>query len=293
MYHDGRRIASLLAQFDPAGHLQSVSTGKSAEEGRDSDAALAVTGGLPGVLSAKNDTKEITRRSHAEEIQRVYDPMWSNARALLDTLDEKGLIQRGLSDACLGQLVLVKGKLSIFDLQMVAGLWSMKSVQGKIQESLPTIPKLPKGVKETPEMRASVRIAKEALAEAQFSLDLFKDMAPTLPHTAQAEVLDANGNRVWCTMDTSGLATPPSEIALKHGTDVPGDWAMLGILDAEPTLGSQSARDVSPDGEEMVMKLFENLAPAFRTLLGRPKAAHGMTPLMVFREVVAARKEDL
>lgn len=285
LYHDGRRIASLLAQFDPSGHLQSVSKGRSAEEGRDSDASLEQTGSFPAIYSAKHNTKEQVRRSHAEEIQRIYDPMWSNARALLDTLDERGLIQRDLVDAETGQLVLISGELSILDLKLISGMWSMNSVQKMIEMGLPQLPKYKKGQRETPEMRAALRMAKQAKEEMELNFKLFMDLIPALPHATQVQVSDEQGRRVWCTVNAEGLSMSASDISLKHGINVPGTWALLGILDALPDQVSTDVRQQSADGSEMVAKLYESMVPVLRNFLGRPEDAFGVTPLLVFREV--------
>lgn len=288
LYHDARRIASLLAQFDPSGHLQSILLGRSAEEGRDSDASLTFSGGIPGLASGKNDTKEQIRRSHAQDIQRVYDPMWSNARALLDTLDEQGLIQRNLEPSETGQLVLITGSLTIHDLQMLSGMWQMQAVQKLIAQAIPELPKSKKGRSETPEYREAVRLAKQAREEYEASSQLFTELIPTLPHATQVQITDDAGDRVWCTVDASGLAMPASDIALKHGLSVPGRWAMLGILDALPENVDEEIRQQTPDGSEMLAKLYESMVPMLRTMLGRPKDAYGVTPLMIFREVIAA-----
>lgn len=285
LYHDGRRVASLLAQFDPSGHLQSVATGRAANEGKNSDAGFNASGGLPGFAKISGGNKEHITRSHTEEIQRVYDPMWSNARALLDTVDENGMMQRDLAAAKIGQLVLVTGELSVFDLGLVSGLWALPTVQKQIESGLPEVPTLKKGKRETIEARASVRLAKLAREQAELGYNLFREMAPMLPHTTQAHLTETQGQRLWCTLNAEGLSMPPSEIVLKHGTTLPGEWAMLGILDALPDTVSLDFRNVTPDGAEMVTKVFESMAPALRTLLGRPEDAYGVTPLMIFREI--------
>jgi hypothetical protein len=75
------------------------------------------------------------------------------------------------------------------------------------------------------------------------------------------------------------------DLSLKHGTDIPGQWNMLGILDAMPSpIPAQIMIPYTGIAEHMAptIKNFSNMG---RTMLGRPPEAFGATTLLIFREV--------
>ena len=91
LYHDIRRVGSYLAQFDDAGHLQSVIESRTARQGvrRGWKATLGIgdlVPGLPGGPEASLERGPLEAGSETSE--RVYEPLWTNARTLLDYLDE-------------------------------------------------------------------------------------------------------------------------------------------------------------------------------------------------------------
>src|SRR5271170_5244174 len=95
------------------------------------------------------------------------------------------------------------------------------------------------------------------------------------------------GFSVWSTLANEGMIGTVADLALKHGTDIPGLWHLLGILDAMP---SQIPPQIDipytgvPSHFGTMIRNFANLA---RTALGRPPDAYGTTALLLFREVAA------
>ena len=117
-------------------------------------------------------------------------------------------------------------------------------------------------------------------------------MLATLPHAVQAAITERGGpqDRVtWCSLRDENLIVPGSDLLLKHGVRIAGEWSMLGILDALP----DAAVAGSPELAQMLSAfslgslgaVIGPMAPAIRTMLGRPTDAYGMTPLLIFREV--------
>ncbi|SDI95540.1 hypothetical protein [Salipiger marinus] len=286
LYHDGRRIASLLAQFDPSGHLTQLSEGRSARRARDSTTDIMTSGGVPAIAKLQSANKEHVHRAHEEEISRVYDPMWANARELLDQLDGRGLIVRDISSAQIGQIVLFTGDLSIYDLEMLAGIWRAPAMRKFMTKSLPDIPEIPKSLRNNATLIQAQKAVKATRSAAEDHLNLFSEIIPLLPHTVQSSVSGSNGVKVWSSLEKGGLTVAAGNITLNHGVSIPGEWAILGILDAHPLMDRDvKVRDQTPGGEEMLAKLFEALAPVVRQMLGRPRDAYGVTPLLVFREI--------
>lgn len=116
-----------------------------------------------------------------------------------------------------------------------------------------------------------------------------------MPHAIQAHLLLDDGNTVWFTLSQDSLVGQSSDLMLKHGSYVPGQWAVVGVLDAMPQ--NKPKEGEKPlglnDAEQAVVKLAETqigsltarLSPVARRLLGRPDHTFGVTPLLIFRDV--------
>jgi hypothetical protein len=99
---------------------------------------------------------------------------------------------------------------------------------------------------------------------------------------------------VWANLREEFMVTPPSELVLTHGTSMPGEWAMLGILSGRPDHGhiehQQKLAEMGsalPPGvmNSAIGLLAQQMAPMIRMALGRPANAYAVTPILVFREV--------
>lgn len=99
LYHDAQRVGSFLAQFDDAGLLQQVTQSEGAYRGSKRGWKAAAGGSIPTVGSVNISAERGPEKGGFETSERVYDPLWTNARTLLDFLDERGMLRRELGDA--------------------------------------------------------------------------------------------------------------------------------------------------------------------------------------------------
>lgn len=287
LYNDARRVGSFLAQFDSSGHLQRVTQRESASKGRkrgfkvnfSGGATVLGTGGSGGVGLERGPSEEGT-----EALEREYDPLWANALTLLDYLDDRGLIQRDVGNARIGQFLIAKGKLAITDLALV-----------RRSMDLPTIKKLVNPPqKASGRNRHERRAAQSAGQGPEMNLqDMAMEMLTVLPHTVQGRVYTDDGHAIWSTLDRSVLAIGAEDLFLKHGVAIGGEWSMLGIVDALPgTYGNLDGgldimTEIDPEnpGGELIAKLAAAIVPFSKLFLGRPDTSFGMTPLLIFRQV--------
>jgi hypothetical protein len=282
LYHDARRVGSFLAQFDPSGHLQQIrdseSVAKTAKRGWKVGLGGALTEGLgKGEVSYERSPLQ----GGTEASERTYDPLWANARELLDYLEDRSLIQHDLLSARMGQFVLAKGTLLILDLAMLKGAWEKSSVKKLISGNMES---------EAKKLRKAGKPPATGAAEFQLVIDLLGIM----PHTIQATILNER-YRAWCCLSEGSLVGLSSDIILKHGSYIPGEWSVLGILDAYPDPRPEPVDGEAPSQniDELVATLAgtvigtvaAQMAPATREILGRPRTAWGVTPLLIFREV--------
>ena len=296
LYCDTRRIGSFLAQFDDAGHLQQVIQRESVAKGVSRGIELSVGGGatLAGTGGSGNiGFKRSPSEQGSEASERVYDPLWTNARAFMDYLEERNMIERDLASAHMGQFVLASGELEVRDLKLIQKAMTVLKgiVQSRDTQKHADSRNRSKGWHE--KHQAEAKEAKASEAGIAF--------VAMLPHAVHA-VLKMKGSSVWCSLNPESLIGSSDDIFLKHGVCIPGEWHILGILDAvpdeeatkEPTEQFASAQAAMTDfGENAPMTLItkgfggfiDGIAPFARMMLGGQFGSYGMTPLLIFRKV--------
>lgn len=279
IYVDHPRVALYLSQLSQHGKLKGV-TRSTRTVDRDKSGY-----GVQGYV-------EFGAESSAEKsLESQFDPHWKLPLILLDQLDVHGYIQRQISAATLGEIVLVKGDLSIVDLTMVKEFWSQPAIKRlflKLAEKDPNL--------------ASQN--KEYLKGSGFGIgDVVLQLLQLLPHTIQA-VLSGESGRTWFTLRPEGMVIPQADIILKHGLVVPGVWHALGILDARPDAENALQTNSSPIPSSVaemakgiaegatsptltgLAQMFSSIAPMAKKMMGRPTDAYGITPVALFRAVV-------
>jgi hypothetical protein len=105
LYCDTPRIASFLAQFDNSGSLTGIVRSEHAHRGTQKAFKKEASGTLLAISGGVSHEKDTTAE-YGQESQRMYDPAWANARAFLDLLSERSLINRDVPSAGIGQFVL-------------------------------------------------------------------------------------------------------------------------------------------------------------------------------------------
>jgi hypothetical protein len=286
LYHDARRVGSILSQLGKFGHLQGLKHRKGTAEGSASKAKSAASGGVPaGVLKLGADNEHQHDERHDEALESSYDPLWLNALDLYEKLDEFGLLVRDLSKARIGQFVLATGDLAVIDLGLLKGAWSAKTVKELLGN----------GAKAQADQSLPYKEKVAAQKQLDQNTALMFELLPILPHAVQANIW--NGSQcIWATLSADAMVTSATELILRHGVMVSGVWNMLGILDAipggdgekpHPELGvtadqiaSVLAFGASPLGQAAIA-----FQPMTRFMAGRPSSAFAMTPVLIFREV--------
>lgn len=68
---------------------------------------------IPAIANI-NTTGEIQNtEATASNVSLTYDPLWANALAFLDYLEQKSLLSRDIATARIGQFVLTSGELHV------------------------------------------------------------------------------------------------------------------------------------------------------------------------------------
>jgi hypothetical protein len=283
LYHDVRRVGSFLAQFDDAGHLQQITQSDGSERGTKRGFKASAGGSIPLLGAANLSLERGPDKGGYESAERVYDPLWANARTLLDYLTERDMLRRSLAEARIGQFVLVSGSLVLLDLPMLKASWGNQTVQKMIRDGATS--QAASGINRQ-QRRAQGQPGNAHQLNPE--IELLMALLTMLPHVLQCRMIGPDVN-TWCNLDEEFVVGKASDLTLKHGTLLQGDWQMLGIMDAYPDSALQHGSDLADVLSQVaatpVGQMSAALAPVARTLLGRPNEAHGITPLLIFREI--------
>jgi hypothetical protein len=255
IYVDQSRVALYLSQLNPDGVMTALV--RSAHESGQSSKGV----GLKGFAHLDSE------KSHQSELTKEIDPRWVLPVALLEELEDRKAIRRVPSSAKLGEFVLFSGSLTLIDLALFRAMWDLQTMRKLIAAGVKSgltsqqLTGLPKGLSPT---------------------ELVRDVIALIPHTTQGAIRGEFGS-VWFSLRSDGLLLPPGDIALKHGVHVPGEWFVLGVLDARPDeTENEGSQQGVQEGLRQTYALVSNLV---RKLGGRPPAAFGVTPILLFRSV--------
>lgn len=286
LYHDSRRIASFLSQFDNNGLLTGITQGDSVTKGTKRSKKVTLGGDVALFGGGSLGFEVGPGEAGSQTLERAYDPFWANARQFLDVLAERDLIQRDISSARIGQFGLVSGSLIIADMKMLQSVWGLPGIQkviaaaaqGDESEEQPTGNRQQR--RSAPPPKAKPKVPDE--------IQMVMEILPHLPHSGHMHIV-TDELAVWAAADEGSIVGSISDLVLKHGAKIAGQWNMLGIIDALPFEVNEmlSAWEMIQTGMtgESITKAALNLAPYIRQALGRPLLSYGMTPLLVFREV--------
>jgi hypothetical protein len=281
LYHDARRVASFLAQFNDAGHPQQVKQTDSVTKGSTDKGGFS--GGVNvGIAKFGGATDTSVTQEGTEESERTYDPLWANALTLLDFLEQKRLIQRNISRARIGQIVLASGGLHILDTRILADLMSIPTLKDAMTASMAQNALAQIEASDEPNEMKELRRAAVARNSTWFI-----DALHILPHGIQC-IMTTGSNVLWGSLAPENLITPVPDLVLKHGATIEGEWAIVGILDALPNADHQeplALPDIMFGGIGTFSSMIEAISQNARAQFGRAPVAHGITPLLIFREV--------
>ncbi len=277
LYHDAQRVASFLSQFDNSGHLTQVVQGTGIHRTK-SDTGVASVKGSALAVSGEGTYTTTAADEHRKDSQRVYDPLWANALTLLDYLSERDMIVRDITKAKIGQFALASGSLQVTDLGIVRKMLDLQTMRTAIGQ----------GLQPAPTGNRHQRRAGKAPAAPPPMTDMTIgiEVLAIMPHSVQATVTGGEV-KTWCTLKSECLTVQSSDLLLKHGVAIPGEWHVLGIADASP----DDELEETPSSDDVAAGIVQSgfgavvsaLVPLTRMLLGRPQQCYGITPLMIFR----------
>ncbi|WP_447879925.1 DUF6414 family protein [Serratia fonticola] len=259
LYIDKDRVSSLTAQLFSTGVITSVkqSSQESDSDTKEVNIKIPLLGGRLSAGEAVSRTQE-----------RLFDSSWSLPLNLLDKLSEEGRIKKDISSAKLGDLVILTGMMKLFDAKMV-------------HQFMPAFKRL----KLAEVKSATSSVIKNQLKEEVKNLENAEEMVKFLPISTQIDFADSQGNLIWMSVDPNNLTIGNGDLALKYGPFMPGEWHVIGFIDAYPDGRLDNPDAPYPTSYSDLKNGFDSMLVIIKTLMGRGEKYYGMTPLMIFRTV--------
>lgn len=182
---------------------------------------------------------------------------------MLKALNERNFISPDIANTVLGQIALVKGRIQILDLRMIQEMWDTL-LDWHISQ-MPTATSAHRREKE--KMKSNFRLAAQIIKK--------------LPHGIHMRFFN-DEVEAWSSLKPQSLMVNTDDISFKHGAVIPGEWAMVCLVDAHP-----DREDVKQALPRTLNELEEGMLTmmlSLRTFFGRPSNNYGLTPLAIYRE---------
>ncbi|TXN44629.1 hypothetical protein [Methylobacterium sp. WL7] len=277
IYQDVRRIGSFLAQFEEHGVRQLIKATEAVSKTESTRSTASGTISVPLVGGGGGSVDLSAASENRDAAEYTFDPLWTNARRLLDYLTQHELLNKEIWETRLGSFVQLEGALAIIDPNLAKPIIKVKSIKETMRKSIVA------GLSGTP-------------GERNKMFDAFVDLIDVMQSSVQAHLSGSNFT-AWSALSETALSITSSDLALKHGSFIPGRWTLVGILDAfpdpkaEPTPENpepQTMDDVVAEfAGTMIGTMTAQITSVSRELVGRPRNFFGVTPLVIFREVSA------
>jgi len=95
---------------------------------------------------------------------------------------------------------------------------------------------------------------------------------------------------LWGTLNPDAMVSAATDLAFKYGPSIPGDWIILGVMDAKPFDFNDEIK--LPVGLGDLERGMLQMALQLKAVFGRSTLDYGITPLAIYRKVpLAAVKE--
>lgn len=254
LFVDHARVALFNAQFTGMGSMRQII---------ESESSTGTKGGAvnAAVARAKYD------RSASQRLEKAYDAQWAEPLSFLDHAQERGILKPDLASARVGDLVMVRVVIDFLNLASLERVWS--EVGGQSGSG----------------GRKRRRDGGKLLADRDTELGL--RVFGALDHH-MIMVFRGEEGRLWSAVDPANVAGAASALHWKHGARIDGDWHLIGIVDCPPgppswpteEQGTLFGLSAAPFQHGLVTMMSE-----IGNLIGRPSDCHGVTPLVVLREI--------
>lgn len=256
LFVDHARVALFNAQFTGMGSMRQIVESESSTGTKSGDVNAAVARGR-------------YERSTSQSLEKAYDAQWAEPLSFLDHAQERGLLKPDLASARVGDLVKVKAEIEFLNLASLQKVWSTVAEAGS------------GGGGQKRRRGGGGKLL--ANNDAELGLRIFGALDQPMIMVFRAEA-----GRLWSAVDPANVVGAASSLHWKFGARIDGDWHVVGVVDCPPGQLSWPSQEhgplfgppEAPSPHPLVAMMSE-----IGNVIGRPSDCHGITPLVVLREI--------
>jgi hypothetical protein len=287
VYLDIKRIALYFSQLNKYGNLTGlVRSVQHSDEDKSSFRAQI------GPRSVRAELRGEASEGQQTGIQRHYDTQWKQPVEFLKELQDRDMVKRTFEEVEVGDIFILPGNLSLIDIGMFTKVWEVVANQAKAQAraAAGTRPSIGQDRRKQRGQAGSGTLGTAGTSAAGQVEPLNEWVLRMFGALNQPVFLNfqSKGRRFWAMADPSAMIADGAGLVYKHGTTIPGTWHLLAILDAldsDPGTGEPWLKRAGGVEPNEIGVSFLNIMSEFRTMMGRPIGAYGVTPLAIFREI--------
>lgn len=286
LYFDTERIASFLAQLNDLGQLQSISNNENKKENKSSTTAGEGKVGA-GFFNAGLEVNQTKSSEENKTLNTVYDARWLNALNFLNIAEQKKLINNDIKTSAIGQLVLFSGNVFIYDSSIASGIMTNEKIKRQVLRD-----SLVSNQREKRKNNAIEAMGSDNMSGLEFGIEVSNAIPTSIQFCMR------NGDILtWSSLDEKNMTIRPLDLILKHGLAISGNWSVIGILDAVPTLSDKDEPTIFAENKgDHQLPIFpfgqhceflgRQVYSLVRKFFGKPNSFYGVTPLLIFRSVI-------
>lgn len=309
MYVDKNKVSSLLAQFLSEGLIeeQRSSVERTESKKRSIGFSSAKMFSLLGISAEAGDSNA----NKTEETVRK-NPEWAQAKALIQYVADAEA-QQSCAEDQVGQLRILSGKLSIYDLNAFRRIVENSSLKDASSELLARNPQILwneiKSIdqqifelerskstdKDTSKINSQIKklksrrdiITKDIPVISRLVVEGISEFVRSSPFSIIA-IIEVDGCKYWFTLKENCLIHDQGDTILKFGFEIEGIWSVACIVDGmASSFSSSSEITKSANGGDglFLYQMAEGLVNASRSIAGRPSECKSIMPLVLFRNL--------
>lgn len=248
LYRDFSKINSFYAQIFQ-GNLISVT--KFQENTKTGSYQL--TGGLSSLIQGATSRQEHTQQSIAEQ----FEPHDAKALSLLREL-AINVYEGSLKDTQTGQIVLLKGQLTIRNYQTIKSALPHLLEAGFLNDNI------------------NVNQGNKAKKQYRREIHAFSKLLGLIPGGFELEICTLNNELAIGPINPDYLTVNPDDLLRLYGNFIPGEWFVMGIISHAPNIHISSFNDFRKSLDFFAMAISE---------LYSAETPYTIFPILVFREL--------
>ena len=238
--------------------------------------------------------KAASTKSNAATTSIRYDLNWTNTNKLVDFLEQSALKNEEF-ELKISSTIHAVGRLSIYDLSILRNVATDSDLVAQFRLEFPRLyksferwvergrsriePPRNSGKGDGTNQQALVKMGIEGL------IAFFRQM----PFQMVCTITQRDGTEFWFTLKDEFMISGYRDVSLKHGSDIPGIWSVVGFVDDFDAVDGSGIREtyefVASGSQKNMYSGLGKVLGHIRSLAGRPAGTSALTLIAIYRNI--------